>query len=603
MARPEDWSALGLKSDPTPGDPGQLDELITSQAKLVTLATTIDEGLTEVKNTADGAFVGKTADALRKIIDNDLRNYVSSFKEAHEKVQSALKTYVEVMRTEQSRADEALAAAAGLGEDDDAEREGYKSTAEDAKSNLESAASTAASVMREAGNSIDSPVNECDEFWKALGWLAIILIVPAIIVGGPLALFTLALNVALLIKTAVDFSRGKASVTELVLSILGVIAPTTKGLSVGKLWSGIKGGFKGGVAGGKAFFGITSAAQFGAMWIKGAGGLWQGFRFSSNFLKTNNLGLRFGANLNHFRFAPGMAGLSVINNVGVRSFQIGKLFAGAVFTVKNLPVNIWRGITGTQGLRFFLPVAANEIRLVGLGQALRIGFIDRGLFGMHRYGLDPAVLAGGASKVSGAAAAGVNIFSPPPGIGELVRFNHGGFGTMPPVNIGGGLTPGGLGSNFSAGVQVVSPPPISLNLANQNIGGVGFSLPPLPNMGALIADVPFSGVGAIGAPTLGPMVPVVSPPATGIGVVPVTNVGTSMPSVNTPAPGTVTVPAIGGNMPAVNAPGVGAVTVPGVGTNMPAVNAPGVGAVTVPGVGTNMPAVNAPGVGAVTVPG
>ncbi|WP_461297459.1 hypothetical protein [Streptomyces harbinensis] len=604
MARPEDWSALGLKSDPTPGDPGQLDELITSQAKLVTLATTIDEGLTEVKNTADGAFVGKTADALRKIIDNDLRNYVSSFKEAQEKVQSALKTYVEVMRTEQERADEALSAAAGLGEDDDEERAGYKSTAEDAKSNLESAASTAATAIREAGNSIDSPVNECDEFWKALGWLAIILIVPAIIVGGPLALFVLGLNVALLIKTAVDFSRGKASVTELVLSILGVIAPTTKGLSVGKLWGGLKGAFKGGVAGGKAFFGITSSAQFGALWIKGAGGLWQGFRFSPNFIKTNNLGLKFGASLNNFRFAPGMAGLSVINNVGVRSFQIGKLFAGAVFTVKSLPVNIFRGLTGTQGLRFFLPVAANEIRMVGLGQALKIGFIDRGLFGMHRYGLDPAVLAGGASKVSGAASAGVNIFTPPPTMGELVRFHHGGFGTMPPVNIGtGGLTPGGFGANFSGGVQVVSPPPISLNLANQNIGGVGFSLPPLPSMGALIADVPFSGVGAVGAPTLGPMVPVVSPPATGIGVVPVTNVGTSMPSVNTPAPGAVTVPAIGGNMPAVNTPGVGAVTVPGVGASMPAVNTPGVGAVTVPGVGASMPAVNTPGVGAVTVPG
>ncbi|MFI9463398.1 hypothetical protein [Streptomyces xiamenensis] len=603
MARPEDWSALGLKNDPTPGDPGQLDELITSQAKLVTLATTIDDGLTEVKNTADGAFVGKTADALRKIIDNDLRNYVSSFKEAQEKVQSALKTYVEVMRTEQERADEALSAAAGLDEDDEEGRAGYKSTAEDAKSNLESAASTAASEIRSAGNSIDSPVNECDEFWKALGWLAIILIIPAIIVGGPLALFVLALNVALLIKTAIDFSRGKASVTELVLSILGVIAPTTKGLSVGKLWSGFKGAFKGGVAGGKAFFGITGAAQFGALWVKGAGGLWQGFRFSSNFLKTNNLGIKFGANLNHFRFAPGMAGLAVINNVGVRSFQIGKLFAGAVFTVKNLPVNIWRGITGTQGLRFFLPVAANEIRLVGLGQALKIGFIDRGLFGMHRYGLDPAVLAGGASKVSGAASAGVNIFSPPPGIGELVRFNNTGFGTMPPVNIGGGLTPGGFGSNFSGGVQVVSPPPVNLHLANQNIGGVGFSLPPLPNMGALIADVPFSGVGAIGAPTLGPMVPVVSPPATGIGVVPVTNVGTSMPTVNTPAPGTVTVPAIGTNMPAVNTPGVGGVTVPGIGANMPAVNTPGVGGVTVPGIGANMPAVNTPGVGGVTVPG
>ncbi|QQN78579.1 hypothetical protein [Streptomyces sp. XC 2026] len=604
MARPEDWSALGLSSDPTPGDPSALDDLISSQAKLVTLATTIDEGLTEVKNTADGAFVGKTADALRKIIDNDLRNYVSSFKQAQEDVQGALKTYVEVMRTEQGRADEALSAAAGLGEDDDTEREGYKSTAEDAKSNLESAASTAASTIRAAGNSIDSPVNECDEFWKALGWLAIILIIPAIIVGGPLALFVLALNVALLIKTAVDFANGKASVTELVLSILGVIAPTTRGLSVGKLWGGLKGAFSGGVQGGKAFFGITKGFEFGALWVKGVNGLWGGFRFSPGFLKAGNLGIKFGTNLNHLRFGPAMAGLSVINNVGVRTFQITKIFASGFMVVKNLPVNIYRGLTGAQGLRLVLPVAANEIRMVGLGQALKIGFIDRGLFGMHRYGLDFATLAGGGSKISGAASAGVNIFSPPPGVGELVRFNNAGFGTMPPIAVGTGpLTPGGLGTGFGGGVQVVSPPPINLHLANQNMGGVGFSMPPLPNMGALIADVPFSGVAPIGAPTLGPMIPVVSPPTSGIGAVPVTNIGTTMPAVNTPAPGTVAVPSIGTSMPAVTTPSAGGVTVPGIGANMPAVTTPGAGGVTVPGIGANMPAVTTPGVGGVTVPG
>lgn len=241
MARPADWSALGMGGDPTPGDAARIDEIITSQGALVTLADTIDSGLTEIKNTTDGAFIGETADALRKVIDGDLRNYVTTFRQAHEDAQAALRTFVGVMLTQQQRADAALTAAAALAEDDDAGRETHKATAEDAKDVLSQAADTAASALTTAAESIASPIDECEEFWKALGWLALILIIPAIIVGGPLALFAIGLNVALLIKTAVDFSQGKASVTQLVLSILGVIAPTTKGINVGAVFKGLKG--------------------------------------------------------------------------------------------------------------------------------------------------------------------------------------------------------------------------------------------------------------------------------------------------------------------------------------------------------------------------
>src|SRR4051812_40700070 len=113
MARPADWSALGMDSDPTPGDPDRIDELITSQDDLVELADTIDSGLDSILDTTDGAFVGKTADALRDVIDGDLRNYVSTFRQAHVDVQSALRTFSGVMREQQRRAGAAVGGGGG----------------------------------------------------------------------------------------------------------------------------------------------------------------------------------------------------------------------------------------------------------------------------------------------------------------------------------------------------------------------------------------------------------------------------------------------------------------------------------------------------------
>ncbi|MDO0933014.1 hypothetical protein QQY66_15430 [Streptomyces sp. DG2A-72] len=531
MARPADWSALGLGSDPTPGDAARIEEIITSQGELVTLADTIDSGLTEIKNTTDGAFIGETADALRKVIDGDLRNYVSTFRQAHQDAQAALRTYVGVMRTQQQRADAALTAAAALAEDDDEGRETHKSTAEDAGSILSEAAETAATALTTAAESIASPIDECEEFWKALGWLALILIIPAIIVGGPLALFAIGLNVALLIKTAVDFSQGKASVTELVLSILGVIAPTTKGINVGAVFKGLKGAgvsaFQGGrnlFLGGPNAFGLLGRLTLGiddtfratGVWLNGLRGI-SGMRFTPGLvfmpgLKGFTMG---GAGLGKgFGVLPVATELTVINLLGVKSFFAVRSVVSGLNGIgrlgSSLGSSMLNGVRGLNGLRFFLPVAADEMGN-GLLFALRIGVIDRGVFGMYRYG----AFAGGqflgvSSKISGAAASGLTLLRPGADLGGLSHINLTGFTPTPA---------GGLGSGLTNLPPVNLSPSIGSTNLTGGLSGLGGSFnAPVPAIGARITDLPaVSGPSGVHMPPLGGLGGVNVPQSVGLG--------------------------------------------------------------------------------------
>ena len=664
MARPADWSALGLGSDPTPGDAARIDEIITSQGNLVTLADTIDAGLTEIKNTTDGAFIGETADALRKVIDGDLRNYVSTFRQAHEDAQAALRTFVGVMRTQQERADAALGAAAALAEDDDAGRETQKTIAEDAKDVLSEAADTAASALTTAAESIASPIDECEAFWKALGWLALILIIPAIIVGGPLALFAIGLNVALLIKTAVDFSQGKASVTELVLSILGVIAPTTKGINVGAVFKGLKGAgvsaFQGGknllLGGpnalgllGRLTFGVDDAFRATGVWLNGGLRGINGVKFTPLTFMPGLKGFTMGgAGLGKgFGVVPLANELTVINLLGTKSFFAVRTVISGLNGIGRLGGSLGsamlNGVRGLNGLRFFLPVAADEMGN-GLLFALKIGVIDRGVFGMYRYG----AFAGGqflgvSSKISGAAASGLTLLRPGADLGGLSHINlsnftpspTGGLGSaltnLPPlnlspsignVNLTGGLS--GLGGSFNAPVPAIGarftdlpavtglsgahmPPLSGLGSVNMpQLGGIGnVSLPQLgqiSQVGAVgmaglrgadlaVGDVAAVGVARIDVPSLGAVTS--GPTAVRVEMPSMDARVTDIPSAN--GIGSLSNPSVG----QVDIPSVSQVNVPTMGlgqVNVPTVNTGGVP--DVPVVGVNQ--VTTPSLGSVT---
>ncbi|MCB5909079.1 hypothetical protein [Streptomyces pinistramenti] len=532
LPREADWSALDLDADPTPGDPARIREVIAAQDELVRLADTIDSGLTEVKNTSGGAFVGKTGDALREVIDGHLRKFVSTFREAQQDVQGALRTYQAVMEEQQGRADTALQQAKGLAEDDEEGRASLKSTAKDAGEIQRSASKTAASTVRAAGQKIASPVDACDEIMKALSWLAIILIIPAIIFGGPIALFAIALNVAIFIKTAVDFANGDASALDLLLSGLGMIAPSTRGIQLAKVFQGLRGLASKGITGIKTafdsfknvftgrnmlnlsirlFFGTADFARGAASWSRGLNGLFThtpfshipgfGGRIFTGMGGTFHIVAPFKAlpmflpqGLTGLHFAGALA-YGAVKGIGTGAKWIGSGLAAA-------GRGVWNGLSGFKALRLVLPVDAAEIQALGIGKALKIGFIDRGVFGEFRYGaLDASGrLLGGAGPIHHLA----DIGGGPPSVHidpvkDLAMVRSGGFagpGTFTPsLSMHGAMTPPSM--HFDGSLS-------GLGSANLSLHGLGGGLPggldlPAVHIGGL--DGTLSGLTSLGHPT------------------------------------------------------------------------------------------------------
>ncbi|MFJ6217300.1 hypothetical protein ACIQGZ_28805 [Streptomyces sp. NPDC092296] len=452
--RPADWSAIGLGGDPTPGDPDRIEEVARSLGDLGRVAREIDDELNAVLDkTGGGAFVGQTADALRDKISGPLRGFVQSVAEAFESSARALTDYAGVLRDQQWRADNALDQGRGLAEDDPRRAE-LAATARQAGEAQAEAGTTAGGTVSRAARGIKQPVSDCDLFWEVFNWLAIILIIPALIFGGPVALLAIGVNLTLFIKTAVDFAHGKASLLDLFLSGLGMIAPTTKGIPLLKL--------------------ISSGAKL----------TWQGIKNVGKAVFTFFRDVFTGGGLRSFAFLPGLRDFASLASNWVRSGSlwvlgsIAKLpaWAGMAFEtggltviqgIKGLPALV-RGLptgllkVGTAGwkfaqaelgggkwLRLVLPVDAAEIGAYGIKGALRIGVLERGLLGNFRYG---APLLGTAGRTVAA------IPVPPPlhqvdalvdlPRSELARVRLGDWAGPRGLDIPS-LSPGGPGASFS----------------------------------------------------------------------------------------------------------------------------------------------------------
>ncbi|WP_433603982.1 hypothetical protein ACQP2P_23070 [Dactylosporangium sp. CA-139114] len=391
MARPTDWDKVGLGSDPTPGDPGRIDEVIASIRDLGQVARDVDDGLAAVLETAGpNAFVGQTADALREKISDRLRGFVQSLAEAFEWSVTALTTYNSTLRDQQWRADNALSQARNLAEDDPS-RQGFTDTARNAGTAVSDAATTASNKIVDAYEHIKQPVSGCEEFWEIFKWLAIALILPALVFGGPIALVALGVNMVLFIKTAVDFAQGKASALEFFLSALGILAPTTRAVPIFQLiktgaqlaWNGLKAGafavfkffgntFKGIISHPFVLFpGLHDMVALSGSWVKGAG-LWvqAGIKDLPSFMATT----------------LGKGGLIVVN--GVKG--IGNVVAGIPGFLAKFGSSTWtflqREFGGNRWLRLFLPAEADELHL-GVWQATKLAVWDRGVLGKHIFGL------------------------------------------------------------------------------------------------------------------------------------------------------------------------------------------------------------------------
>ncbi|MET9269882.1 actin cross-linking domain-containing toxin [Kribbella sp. NPDC003557] len=405
MPRPSDWDAIGLGGDPTPGDPEQIGQLAEVLQKLGGKAREIFNAIESVMNTNnDSVFVGATADALRGKVDGRLRGHVEDVANAFETSAQALRDWRGVVEEQQRKADAALNAGRGLAEDDP-DRETQKGIAEQAGRDQSDQASTYAGRINGVSD-IQLPISECEAFWEAFKWLAIILIIPALIFGGPIALLALGVNLALFIKTIVDVANGDATFLDLFLAGLGLIAPTTKALPIFSILKGIAKGIGAGVKGIANTFRTVFSKDF--LFNSLLVGL-KGMPMLAN-LAIKETGLFVVSNIRNFAITTGQfvgrfdkIALGAFNSFksGITTFRPGSILTGFQTAWKGLTTSkfgqfVSAHFGGLQWTRMILPVAADEIRAfkaLGLSnfqaftQALKVGVVGRGVFAQNVFGL------------------------------------------------------------------------------------------------------------------------------------------------------------------------------------------------------------------------
>ncbi|SNS89314.1 hypothetical protein [Actinacidiphila glaucinigra] len=390
MPRPSDWNVLGLHGDPTPGDPVQIRLLVDDLVKIGSQARTIANAIDQVMNTADSSvFAGKTADALRGKVDDRLRNHINDVADSFWEVSQNLGAWANHIEDAQRRADGALSAARGLPKDDP-QLEALRQTAQSAGTELDELGNTIANAVNNASD-IRLPISDCQVFWEMFQILAIILIVPALIFGGPVALLALGVNMTLFVKAAIDFARGDIGFLDLFLAGLGIIAPTTKALPIFAIGGLLKSGFKAVLQWGRngflslkdlvngfrfatVFTGLRDVARISLTWVR-QGGLWV---------------------MQNFHNVPALAGSVFVKGglvvvQGVRSIPVvvrgwgSAIRAGAPGAWQNFRIfaqETWSSqMAGGKWTRLILPVTHTDIAEYGMKGALRMGFWDRGVMG------------------------------------------------------------------------------------------------------------------------------------------------------------------------------------------------------------------------------
>ncbi|WBQ05119.1 hypothetical protein [Kribbella sp. CA-293567] len=490
MPRPGDWDSIGLGGDPTPGDPERISALAEGFQKMGGKAREILTAIEAVMNkNDDSVFVGETAEALRGKVDGRLRGHVEDVAAAFETSATALREWRGVVVEQQAKADAALNAGRGLAEDDP-ERETQKNAAKAAGDYQSEQASTYAGRINGVAD-IQLPISECDAFWEAFKWLAIILIIPALIFGGPIALLALAVNLAIFIKTIVDVAKGDAGFLDLFLAGLGLIAPTTKALPIFSIVKAVGSGIGAGVR--------SIAQTFRQVFSKDflVNGLLAGLK---SMPALANIAIRetglfvvknirnFPVNAANFGNNFGKVALNGIRGLGTGFANLpGTVFRGLGTIGKGIAtgaVNTWKFTAahfgGMQWTRIFLPVAANEIRAfraLGMGHwqsftsALKVGVVGRGLQGTNVFGMPTVAAVGrgiGAVPIDTAAAGG--------GWSKFVTELKTPEIRIPLINVKG--FEGAAGAGFNAGHAFTAIDDININLGAVKNGDLGISVSP-----------------------------------------------------------------------------------------------------------------------------
>lgn len=365
MTRPTDWSALGLTADPTPGDQSQVQDVYNLLNTLATDYQTILDTINTVNGYADsGNLAGATADALRQQMNGRITKFVQSAQEAFSQAAPALNTYLSAMTQHQATADNLLTQAQNSGlKPDDPKVKSWASQAKQAGTDLGTASDTAVKVIQNLPGPSD-PLSPWEEFLKILGWIALLLILPAMIFGGVIALVEFVVNAILFVNALVEFAQGNLSIGGLLLAALGILAPTTRALSLGDIVDVVKG--------------IGSFIKTGFLNVRA--GLNEFIDLLTVGRLTDLVSLNTLINIGNFALK---AGLWVFN--GIKDLPSMAITAGTAFAVKlgelfeSGAVKIVTNIKTGAFLSLVLPVDAVEVEKLGLLTALRLGFVERGL--------------------------------------------------------------------------------------------------------------------------------------------------------------------------------------------------------------------------------
>ncbi|MFB7493469.1 hypothetical protein ACFC09_01975 [Streptomyces sp. NPDC056161] len=401
MPRPEDWSALGMHGDPTPGDPTVLASFQSALHDTEALGNEVTSGLNRIldKTGSGNGFVGKAAEALREKIDGHLKQFIDAIGQSFGLAADATSAYRTAVEDAQARTEQALNAAQGLSKEDP-QLAGLKDQAHAAQGDYNDAVRTYQHRLTEAEHLIRQPLSGWQLFLQAIGILEIILAIVGAIFGGWIGLLAFGLGMVVFIGTLVEFAEGKASILDVVLAFVGILFPSTKGINVGALAKGVFNALKnlpkslsagvtklGGTLGHLLTSGITikniynGVTALPGLVLRGLSGMAD---LAMKGVKITAAGLKLLANTFRTDFQVATAGISTtIGKVAVYPVSFGGRFLlGAV-----LPVDFFELGAGFRGAfkmgfgtRLLTPTA--HLPQSALGGALHVGALTGGHGGL-----------------------------------------------------------------------------------------------------------------------------------------------------------------------------------------------------------------------------
>jgi hypothetical protein len=360
------WAPLGLTQDPTPGNADEVYSASQYMNDIAQATSTIETALQKVLGTAQSDnFVGQTSTALAGQVSGRFIHFMQAASSSFATANTALTTYYNAMLAQQQIADDALNKAVASGKPStDPTVQQWASQAKQAGTDLASAASTAASAITAVAHGVE-PISGWALFWEILGWIAMLLMIPAIIFGGPLAILAFAVNLVLFVKAAVDFGEGKIGFGQFLLAFLGILAPTTEGLDLAELIPSL-------------IKGMGDLAKDGVSIVKGTIG--DLMDFASDFRFTNFFSVDTLLTLGKFAYTAGvwvMQGIKDLPDLIAAGALTGGKALGDFLAKTGLGV-LDDFKTGAW-VKLILPVKGDEVANLGLGGAFKLGVLGRGL--------------------------------------------------------------------------------------------------------------------------------------------------------------------------------------------------------------------------------